>query len=67
MIILSSGEQMGAERLSGTQGIHWVCVGTSMQGAIDKQSIVAMAVQWGKGGKGLRSLKDEVTGTLPRK
>lgn len=45
MIILSSGEQMGAERLSGTQGIHWVSVGASMQGAIDKQSLVAMAVQ----------------------
>ena len=26
-----------------------------------------MAAQWEKGGKGLRSLKDEVTGTLPRK
>lgn len=36
MIILSSGEQMGAERLFGTQGIHWVCVGASMQGVIVK-------------------------------
>lgn len=44
-IILSSWEQMGAERLSGKKGIHWVSVGTSMQGDIDKQSMVAMAAQ----------------------
>ena len=53
--------------MSGIQGNHWVSVGTSMQGDIGKQPVVAITAQRGQGNKGLRSLKNGDTGTPPRK
>lgn len=50
--------------MSGIQRIHQVSLGTSMQGDIGKQPIIAIAGQQRQGNKGFMSLKDGDTGTL---